>query len=314
VDGLPVVIHGRGFPHRAVPENLSLEYPPVQPGVFNVGVLHTSLTGRLGHDTYAPCSEEDLRGKGYQYWALGHVHQPEVIAQEPWIVFAGNCQGRHARETGPRGCFLVTVNDALEVESAEWRALDVVRWEQVAVDLTGVAEEPEALARVRKGLEAAIATAEGRLLAARVVLAGACPLHGVLHREHQRLRAEIQAIAQDLGVQALWLEEVKVETSPVYDLAEMAQRDDLTQVVLETLELGGRGSAQAGPISSISSIPSLAPETALPEEISEMLEALPHELRSEVEKDLSPCALPALLDEIRSITLEALQTKGGLQP
>ena len=92
VDVLPVVIHGRGFPHRAVPENLAEEYTAAVAGKFNLGLLHTSLTGRPGHDTYAPCSENDLRDKGYDYWALGHIHQPEVISEDPWIVFAGNCQ------------------------------------------------------------------------------------------------------------------------------------------------------------------------------------------------------------------------------
>ena len=87
----PVVIHGRGFPHRAVPENFARDYPPAISGKFNIGLLHTSLTGRPGHDTYAPCSELDLRDKGYGYWALGHIHQPEVISKDPWIVFAGNC-------------------------------------------------------------------------------------------------------------------------------------------------------------------------------------------------------------------------------
>ena len=152
VPGQPVVIHGRGFPHRAVPENLDKDYPPAVAGRFNLGLLHTSLTGRPEHDTYAPCSEQDLRSKGYGYWALGHIHQPEVISEDPWIVFAGNCQGRHAREAGPRGCRLVTVNDALEVERADWQPLDVVRWQVLEVDLTGVEDESvEAGRKVRRG-------------------------------------------------------------------------------------------------------------------------------------------------------------------
>jgi len=42
------------------------------------------------------------------------------------------------REAGQRGCRLVTVNDSLLVESAEWRTLDVVRWQELKVDLTAV--------------------------------------------------------------------------------------------------------------------------------------------------------------------------------
>ncbi len=152
VAGHPVVIHGRGFPNRAVPENLASDYPAAVSGRFNMGLLHTSLTGRPGHDTYAPCSETDLRQKGYGYWALGHIHQPEVISRDPWIVFAGNCQGRDVREAGPHGCRLVTVNDSLEVENADWRDLDVVRWQVLEIDLFGVTEESEALGRVSQSM------------------------------------------------------------------------------------------------------------------------------------------------------------------
>lgn len=296
VPNIPAVVHGRGFPHRAVPENLAQDYPAAVAGKFNIGLLHTSLTGRPGHDTYAPCSVQDLQAKGYGYWALGHIHQPEVICEEPWIVFAGNCQGRHARETGPRGCYLVTVDDHLDVESAEWRDLDVVRWEAVEVDLAGVDDEPEALRRIRDALSRAIDSAEGRLLATRLMLTGASPLHGVLLREIARIRAEVEAIAQDFGEDAIWIEQIKVATSPVYDLGELAERDALTKTVLETL---AKATEQPD---------------ALPADITEMLDVLPTELRSEIEADWSPAQRPALMADVRAIILEALRTKGDTAP
>jgi DNA repair protein SbcD/Mre11 len=79
LDSLPVAIHGMSFPNRAVEENLIPRYPAPVAGKFNIGLLHTSLAGAPGHDTYAPCSVEDLVAKGYDYWALGHVHQPAVV-------------------------------------------------------------------------------------------------------------------------------------------------------------------------------------------------------------------------------------------
>jgi DNA repair protein SbcD/Mre11 len=293
VAGHPVVIHGRGFPHRAVPENLARDYPAAVPGKFNLGLLHTSLTGRPDHDTYAPCSEQDLRDKGYGYWALGHVHQPEVISQDPWIVFAGNCQGRHARETGPRGCRLVTVNEAGAVESAEWRPLDVVRWHELNVDLTGVEDEAGALARASEAMGCAVAAAEGRLVAARVVLTGATALHGSLHRDDQRWQAEIRARAQDHGAEALWVECIKVATSPVYDVAQLAQRDALTRIVVESLD------------------PEHAHLDVLPPEIGEMLAVLPAEVRREVEAEWAGEQRGAILADVRAIILDALGTKGG---
>lgn len=292
VEGLPVVIHGRGFPSRAVPENLALEYPPSVPGKFNIGLLHTSLTGLPGHDTYAPCSVQDLRAKGYGYWALGHIHQPAVISEEPWIVFAGNCQGRHIRETGPRGCQLVTVNDALEVESADWQTLDVVRWAIVEVDLSGAEEEREALQCIRAALSASVESAEGRLVAARVHLTGATPLHGGLHKNNQHWMAQLRAVAQDFGEESLWIERMSLATTPIYDIAQLAERDALTGTVLKALEQATHGL------------------DALPADILEMLEVLPTELRSEVENDREVSQRDQLMGDVRAIILEALATKG----
>jgi len=293
VDGLPVVIHGRGFPHRAVPENIAIDYPDALSGKFNLGLLHTSLTGRPGHDTYAPCSEADLRGKEYGYWALGHIHQPEIISEEPWIVFAGNCQGRHARETGARGCRLVTVNDFLEVDRADWYALDVLRWQVLEVDVGGVEKDSEVLQRIRESISNMLDEAEGRLVATRLVLTGATSLHGNLHRDFAHLHAEVLGLAQDFGSGSVWVEKIKLKTAPVYDLDQMAERDALTKIVLETL----KGSPEEF--------------DALPDDIADMLNVLPSEIRGEIEGEWEAGGGAEVMSEVRSIILEALETKGG---
>jgi DNA repair exonuclease SbcCD nuclease subunit len=96
---LKVVLHGQSFSTRAVTTDLATGYPAARPGWFNIGVLHTSCDNRPGHDNYAPCSLEELVQRGYQYWALGHVHSFEVLNEHPYIVYAGNLQGRGARES-----------------------------------------------------------------------------------------------------------------------------------------------------------------------------------------------------------------------
>lgn len=102
-----VAIHGQSFAGRRVSEDLAAGFPPGDRGRFEIGLLHTSLDGRPGHADYAPCTVDGLRSKDYAYWALGHVHQrEEVVRGDPWIVFPGNLQGRHARETGGKGASL----------------------------------------------------------------------------------------------------------------------------------------------------------------------------------------------------------------
>ena len=293
VPGLPVVVHGRGFPNRAVPENLVADYPEPVSGRFNIGLLHTSLTGSAGHDTYAPCSLRDLADKGYDYWALGHIHQPQLLQRDPWIIFPGNPQGRHINETGPRGCRLVTLSDSLEVLSAEHRSLDLVRWERIDVDVSGSEDAGEALTRIGKALEQGVAAAEGRLLAARIRLTGSTDLHGHFKRALPWLRAECIARGQLIGGDALWIESVRVATTPRYDPVELAERDDLTRILLDSLAAAGVG------------------DLALPDAAAEMIERLPAELQSPLKQALQGDARLPLLQDVQAILLEALARRGG---
>ena len=97
LDELKVALHGQSFRQRDVTDNLALNYPDPASGVFNIGVLHTGLGGMGGHENYEPCALDDLINKGYDYWALGHVHQANVLHEKPHIVFPGNLQGMHGR-------------------------------------------------------------------------------------------------------------------------------------------------------------------------------------------------------------------------
>lgn len=224
LDDLSVAIHGRSFPERAVDEDLVPSYPEPVPGFFNIGLLHTSLTGRAGHDTYAPTDLATLRTKGYDYWALGHVHAREVIAERPRIVFPGNLQGRHAKETGPKGCELVTV-EAGRIES-EFVALDVVRWNQLTVSLDDV-HRLEALGEAfRHSLDPVLTGARDRLHAVRVTLAGSTELHRLEASQPGTVAAAMHAAAQDIGEAEIWIEQVRLELSTPLDRHLTAQRQD----------------------------------------------------------------------------------------
>ena len=128
-DSWDVSVHGQGFADRAVTENLAANYPPPDPGRFNIGLLHTACDGgaESGHAPYAPCTPKQLADHGYDYWALGHIHQPGDLHDSSQrgaapIVFPGNTQGRSVRECGPRGCRLVRVDDGGGVSSSSTRS------------------------------------------------------------------------------------------------------------------------------------------------------------------------------------------------
>jgi DNA repair protein SbcD/Mre11 len=216
IEELEVALHGRSFSDRAVTENIVLDYPDPVPGWFNIGVLHTSCEGRPGHANYAPCTVSQLKSLGYQYWALGHVHEYEELAWDPWIVFPGNLQGRSIRECGPKGAVLVDVADG-RVAGVRRLIVDQARWAVVAVSLDGISEGSEALRKIEDQIRPVTEQAEGRLLAVRVHLTGATGLHHVLKADPRSFSDEVQAAADRCGAD-VWIESVRIEAAetPVF--------------------------------------------------------------------------------------------------
>lgn len=222
IESLEVAIHGQGYPARALTENIAGNYPHALPHHLNIGLLHTSLTGRHGHEPYAPCSLDDLRAKGYDYWALGHIHKREEVAQAPWVVFPGNIQGRHIHEAGAKGATLVRV-DGGRIAAVEHHDLDVLRWSLCRVDLTDCAALDPAIDVIRQAMEKEQFHAEGRPLALRLHLAGKSPLHAELHRKSAALTEEFRSLA--VGIGEIWLEKVLFATQRPVTLAESLGAD-----------------------------------------------------------------------------------------
>lgn len=260
-EDLGLAVHGQGFATRAVSDDLSRAYPRPCSGLFNIGLLHTSLDGRPGHEVYAPCSRDGLRALGYDYWALGHVHRHEIVDETPWIVFPGNLQGRHARETGAKGCCLVEVEDG-RVRQVDQRPLDVARWFDCAVDLSEAATLEEVYARAGPPLSAALDAADGRLAAVRLRFSGVCAVHPRLRAVQDQVINECRVLANAVGGEAMWVEKVLIETRREPSAAERTARDEAFDSLLSTirdLELDAE---------------------RLSAEFSDLAAKLPHEIRS----------------------------------
>ncbi len=213
IETLRAVLHGRGFPERAVEDGFVAKYPQRRDGWLNIGVLHTSLDGRPGHDPYAPCSISELKNFGYDYWALGHVHQAEIVARDPWIVFPGNLQGRSIRETGAKGAMRVTVDDGRIVD-AQPIELDAARWAHVQIDAANCDDIDALCARIHDQLDQAYTAAAGKALAARITIRGETALHDTLLADRAMLEEQALGVAERVSAQC-WIEKIRLDTSPV---------------------------------------------------------------------------------------------------
>ena len=206
------IIHGQGFLNQSEPRNLATTYPAPTPGKLNIGILHTSLDGREGHANYAPTTTNELINKGYSYWALGHVHTREVVHEKPYIIFPGNIQGRHIRETGAKGCYLVTFKDNHEAQ-LDFKPLDVFRWEAITVNLDGIEEESEFEGKLAETVESRNLPFNEIPHGIRIILKGKTSLHSWLICSQNRISENIQGIFDGISAGNLFLEQLKVETS-----------------------------------------------------------------------------------------------------
>jgi DNA repair exonuclease SbcCD nuclease subunit len=222
---LKVALHGRSFKDAATTENLAVNYPDPVAGWLNIGVLHTALEGNASHANYAPCSIAELEARGYQYWALGHVHEHRIWRGESVIAFPGNLQGRHIRESGPRGALMVTA-EGTDIVSVERLHVDVLRWHALEVDVAAAANLNESVRLIGRGLEQLIEESGALPLVVRVTLTGASPAHGELFGLETQLRAEVLAHAASIGSERLWIEKVRLDTSPHDLAADVTARSD----------------------------------------------------------------------------------------
>lgn len=224
---LGVAVHGMSYPQRDVRTDLVPAYPDPVPALLNLGLLHTNVGAVPGHANYAPSSLAGLLARGYDYWALGHVHQHAILARAPWVVYPGNTQGRSVRETGPKGVLVIDVDDASRrITDVRRVETDVARWAHLVIDVgpdDGVEDLVQAAVNAVRGASSTSASAGGgRMLAVRLELRGAT-------RAHERVAANPEAIVQQLradvaGIGAeVWVEKVKLHTrSPIDALAASA--------------------------------------------------------------------------------------------
>ncbi|MEM6469398.1 MAG: DNA repair exonuclease, partial [Planctomycetota bacterium] len=162
----------------------------------------------------APCSPVQLTDKGYDYWALGHIHTRNNHAIEggPPIVFSGNIQGRHIGELGAKGCVLIEI-DSRQQCRFDFHPVDVLRFVLCELDVSELKHVDEVLDAFQLWLTESIERADGRLLVVRVRLSGITSIHQSLHRQADSLRADLQAITISTAGEQAWFEEVRLSTS-----------------------------------------------------------------------------------------------------
>ena len=158
VDGQEVAaVYGQSYAKQEERENLVWKFARKAGDTFAIGMLHTQVGNT--QSTYAPCTLQDLNEAGMDYWALGHVHQHQILQEKPYIVYAGNPQGLDCTETGERGCYYVEVGP-YGTTNIQFIDTSIVRWESVDIlidSLESVSELREAVRLAKEKIRRDIA-------------------------------------------------------------------------------------------------------------------------------------------------------------
>jgi len=221
------VVYGVSYPQREVRDNLVPLFSAIEPKPFTIGLLHANVGNNTEHDSYAPCTLSDLEETGIDYWALGHVHTRQVLLEaNPTVVYPGNPQGRHPNEPGARGVYIVEVGDAGQV-SLDFRAVDVVRWASLEIDINALETEQSLFDKIDQELALCRDNADGRDVIFRLVLSGRGSLHDSLRRQgfvDDLLEGVNETLSREHPF--MWCERLQASTSLPIDRQQQLGRSD----------------------------------------------------------------------------------------
>jgi DNA repair exonuclease SbcCD nuclease subunit len=184
---------------------------------------------------------DDLIAAKMDYWALGHIHRFRVLRESnPAVVYSGNSQARHMRESGEKGCCLVTLNKNIG-PLIQFIPVDAVRYIQGEVDLSGTITLEEVIHAVRSKCEYFADQTKQRDVFIDLSLNGRTQVHSELQRGDtlQGLQEEIRTYFQG-RIPSIWLN-LKLDTAGIYDVESLREGKDFIADLVNLFDVEGKG-------------------------------------------------------------------------
>jgi len=235
-DGSTVSVTGQSHETASIKQNLAAHFPERPDSEFRIALLHAHAGTSSMHAPYAPCNISQLKQQGFDYWALGHVHRAKILAARPHIVYPGCIQGRSFRETGPRGCYSVEVENS-QVKEIIFQELDAVRWIEADLPVNDFSTIDSLEPAIEEKIDQMFGKSSARPLICRIRLTGRGPLYRELYRESTRNEL-VERIRENLsGAHPfVWLQEIRAACQPEFDIKERMKGDDFLAKALEAGE------------------------------------------------------------------------------
>ncbi len=227
--------------HRQA-EDLSAGFQAENPDLYQIALLHSNCGNNPDHGVYAPCSLDSLRTSGFDYWALGHVHEQKILETRPYIVYPGCLQGLSIRESGEHGCWLVNVSASRQA-TLSFQPLDKLRWRTAEIDIGGLETLDDLDRTISDTLSRQSDEGAGRPVIIRIRLSG----RGDLYQPLRQISVTEELLERfretgSLHSPPVWVQDLEIDCRPEVDLEKRGAMDDLLGQILR-----GAGELRASP-------------------------------------------------------------------
>lgn len=198
---------------------------------FALGLYHGAIGQDGEHANYCSAKPDDLMKCGFDFWGLGHIHKPMVIReQNPVILYPGNPQGRHIRESGVRGTSLIDVASSKLVQ-VTFLPVSSIIWNKIEVSVDGCDTMEAIRSRVIHTIAQYIRS-QSVSSVIRVVVRGQTEAHSEMNEAAFRLLLEDEAQARHWPI---YIEQVELRIAPVVDERVLIHSDSYVGSVLRTI-------------------------------------------------------------------------------
>lgn len=232
-DGTRVHLYGFSYPERHVTERWIEKYSKIDGADFHIGLLHGHSEGVSDHGKYAPFRLSELLDKGYDYWALGHIHKKALLSEQPYAVYPGNPQGRNRKELGEKGAYIVTLKETGS-EISFFDTADVI-WDEVVIDGKNAASFNDIYESSLSAIEEQRLEGKGLLLDMRIEHLDS----GLADVIEKIANGELLELLQDTEKEEesfVWVHRLEYTENIAVDRGELVKQSDFYEELFSTIE------------------------------------------------------------------------------
>ncbi|RSU06960.1 hypothetical protein CBF30_06785 [Vagococcus entomophilus] len=207
-----VALTGFSYENRWIQAAKIQEFPVRSREIdYQIGLYHGQIRGGDQKEHYAPFSVAELKEKGYDYWALGHIHQPMVLSKSPLSIYPGTPMGHTKKEQALRGVVLVEIQK--EHTRYRWQAVTDIAFEQVELELKEVDTPKQIISAIQEKMSAhSLSVSDSfQFVTLKLRIGGELSQEIQNEIETPEFLSHIQQIIFRMTGETIWLTEIRCE-------------------------------------------------------------------------------------------------------